>query len=192
MNFQMMKYLFLSGPIIFIVITFILGFLTPDYSHKDNFISELSLKKYGWIQKINFLISGILIAGLCFLVAYYSTNIILKIGWYLGTLVGISLFFIGIFDTDFGLVGRNLSGKIHEFIYLKIGIPIVGAVYFVLGWGYQNTPVIWIFSWILAILSFIIYQFGRQLGIKIGISQRIIVFLAIIWLEMLAIKTLSG
>lgn len=187
-----MEYLLLAGPIIFLVVTLILSFLTPNYSYRENYISELSCRKHGKIQKANFFISGLLFSALCLLLVLRSTDQIIKIGWCFGIVVGMSIITTGIWDTDFGKSKRTLAGKIHEFIYTSIGVPSTGAIYFVLGWGYRRIPLVLIISWAVAIFSFVIYKFGNRFHIKIGIAQRIVVFLAVIWIEALAILTLSG
>jgi hypothetical membrane protein len=182
-----MQYLLLSGPIVFIIVTLILGWATPNYSHKEHFISQLSLGKYGKVQKINFIVSGSLISALCIWSSIYSSDSIMKIGWAFGGVVGICLFLTGIWDTDFGLSQRTRAGKIHEIIYTKIAVPATGAAYFILGYGYRHIPAIIFSSWSVAIFSFLIYRFSKKIGITNGVAQRIVVFLAVIWIEILAI-----
>ena len=141
-------------------------------------------------QKINFVISGTLITGLCFMLSTYAQNQIIRLGWYLGMVEGVSLILSGIWSTDFGLPETTKTGRLHNFLYTVIAIPCMGAVYFVLGWGYRNIPIIWAVSWLIAVVSFVLYRYSKRIGLKNGTSQRIVVFAAIIWLEILAFLTL--
>jgi hypothetical membrane protein len=184
-----MKYILLAGPTVFIVVTTILGKLTPNYSQRKNYISELSLGKYGFIQKINFIVNGLLISGLCVFLLINSSTLVTKLGWFLGIFTGIALFLSGIWDTDFGKPERTKAGKRHEFIY-NLAIPCVGAAYFLVGWGYKNNLIILILSWAIAIVDFLLYKNSEKLGIEHGISQRVVVFSAVLWIEILAILTL--
>lgn len=55
-----MKRLFpFVSPILFGVIVFVLGFITPGYNHLNHTISRLAIEKYGWIQSLNFIQLGI-------------------------------------------------------------------------------------------------------------------------------------
>ena len=47
------------SPILFLLITFITGFITPGYSHLKHTISRLAIEKYGFIQQMNFFQFGI-------------------------------------------------------------------------------------------------------------------------------------
>ncbi len=54
------------SPILFAVIVFFLGIITPGYSHTNHTISRLAIERYGWIQSINFLqlAAGIYVTGI--------------------------------------------------------------------------------------------------------------------------------
>jgi len=181
-----MEYILLAGPILFIVITIILGQITPNYSHKENYISELSLGKYGLIQKINFMVSGLLISGLGLFIATYSQNLVIKLGWGLAIIAGFLLVLTGIWDTDYDKPKRTMSGRIHDSIY-NFMMPTTGVAYLLLGWGHKNNPIILILSWLIALSSFVLYKFSKKIGLKHGLSQRIVFFSAAVWMEILAI-----
>lgn len=185
-----MEYLFLSGPLIFIVITTILGLITPEYSNRRNYISELSNRKYGMIQKINFIVSGILIFSLCILLFSKSTDIFGKTGWSLGIIFGIGLTIMGFFNTSYGLSKKTVAGVIHEFVYMNILIPCLGMAYIVLGWNVHKNILLTILSWAMGIFSFLIFKYSQKLKMFEGTSQRILVFLAVTWLEVIAIYSL--
>ncbi len=180
-----MNYILLAGPIIFIVVITVLGIITPGYNNEDNYISELSLKKYGFVQKINFIITGILIAGICISLARNAEVAFAQIGWCLGAVTGTSLALMGVFDTDYGKSKRDLPGKIHDTFY-TLSVFTTGAAYLLVGLGYIKNPTILALSWAIAAVNYILWKFSTRSSMKPGISQRIIVFSSMVWFEILA------
>jgi hypothetical membrane protein len=181
-------YILLVIPIIFILITSVLGIITPNYDWRKNYISELSLGKYGWIQKLNFIICGTSIMWLCIFLAGKTDNSIVKIAWYMGSIMGIPIALAGIWDTDFKRV-KTLAGRLHNQVY-NIGMIGTGLTYFLMGLGYRNKPIILIFSWVIAVFDYLWWKYSEKLGVKPGIGQRIIIFSSIMWVEILAAWTL--
>jgi hypothetical membrane protein len=51
------------APMSFIVLVIVQGLLQPDYSHIAMPISALAAGRAGWLQNLNFLVSGALLAG---------------------------------------------------------------------------------------------------------------------------------
>jgi hypothetical membrane protein len=79
------------APILFAAVFMIDGFLKPGYSTYNEAISYLELGDYGWIQRVNFLLIGLLLG--VFLVGYIQRmRPILGQGWlYIGcTLLALS------------------------------------------------------------------------------------------------------
>lgn len=185
----MLVHTLLVGPIIFILVTLILGKITPKYDWQVRYISELSNGKYGWIMKMNFIMCGIVIIGLAIFMAGKTDSTIIKIAWYMASLLGIPIAFAGIFDTD--VDGKpTRAGKLHDFSY-QIGMAGTGATYFLMGWGYRNFPLILVFSWLVAIFDLVWWKYSDKLGVKPGIGQRIVIFSTILWVEAIAIWTLG-
>jgi hypothetical protein len=56
----------MSGPICFVTLVIIQGILQPDYSHIAMPISALAAWPAGWMQSLNFFVSGILLAAFTF------------------------------------------------------------------------------------------------------------------------------
>lgn len=54
------------SPILFVIIVFFLGSITPGYNHLNHTISRLAIERYGWIQSINFLqlAAGVYVTGI--------------------------------------------------------------------------------------------------------------------------------
>jgi len=182
-------YLLLIVPILFILTTSILGVITPNYDWKNNFISELSVGKYGWIQKLNFVICGISIIGLCVLLAGKADNLLIRSAWYLGSLMGIPIALAGVWDTDFKRE-KTRAGKLHNYVY-RVGMIGTGLTYLLMGWGFKDKPIILVFSWMVAVFDYLWLKYSDRFKVKPGIGQRVIIFSSIMWVEILAIWTLA-
>lgn len=183
-------YVLLTAPILFILVTLILGIITPNYDWKKDYISELSLGKYGWIQKLNLIICGVLVVVLCILRAGKTNLLLVKLGWYLGSLMGILTALEGVWDTDVKKPLRTKAGRLHEHIY-NLGMSGTGLAYFLIGLGYLNKPIIPIFSWTIAVFDYFWWNYSGKLRVKDGIHQRVVVFSTLVWVEVLAIWTLT-
>ena len=184
-----MFYLLLLGPASFVLISLILGLITPGYDWENDYISELVLGKYGWVQKLNFFFCGVSIIGLCVLLAGRTTILLVKVGWYTGSLMGILILLAGVWDTDVKRETRTLAGRLHDWIY-HMGILGTGMAYILIGWGYRNFPIVFIFSWTVATFNLIWWNFSGKLGIKQGIGQRTVIYSALMWIEVMAIWTM--
>jgi len=186
---MILAYIFLIGPIIFILVTIILDKITPKYNWRVRYISELSNGKYGLMMKTNFILCGISIIGLCILMAGKTDSTVIKFAWYLGSFLGIAAACAGLFDTDVGDKPTR-AGKVHDYSY-QVGMAGIGSTYFLMGWGYRNFPIVLIFSWLVAIFDLLWWKYSDKLGVKPGIGQRIVIFSAILWIEVLAIWSLG-
>ena len=181
-----MENVFLIGPVLFVVIVSILERVTPNYNWKTDYVSELSLGKYGWIQKANFIFCGVCVTGLCLMLAKQSPDIAIKVGWYLGSLLGFVTISAGVWDTDPHGKTFSRNGKIQDKAY-QIGMAGIGAAYFLIGWGYRSNPLVMAVSWGVAIFSWIWWQYGYKIGIPTGIAQRTVIYSALLWLVAMAV-----
>jgi hypothetical protein len=89
------------GAVLFVSVFTVYGWLYSDYSWTSMFVSELSLGPYGWIQIINFVLTGTLV--LVFgrgLAAHFSTGRASRAGPVLLQSIGASLIASGPFTTD--------------------------------------------------------------------------------------------
>src|SRR5713101_4567384 len=53
----------IAAPIVFTILLIVQGMLHPEYSHVTMPISALSARPGGWIQNLNFVISGVLLTA---------------------------------------------------------------------------------------------------------------------------------
>jgi hypothetical membrane protein len=90
-----------AGSVLFILMFLIQGQLRPDYSPLKFAVSSLSIGTYGWVQQLNFIISGTLIFffAIGFRRATFLMNNSLWISRLIGA-VGLGLAGAGIFSSD--------------------------------------------------------------------------------------------
>lgn len=89
------------GAVLFVSVFTVYGWLCPGYSPTLMFVSELSLGPYGWVQMLNFVLTGALV--LVFgrgLAAHFSTGAASRAGPVLIQAMGVSLIASGPFTTD--------------------------------------------------------------------------------------------
>src|SRR3989344_3449607 len=60
------------GPVLFLLVVSVLERVTPNYDWRRNYVSELALKKYGWMQRMNLVIYGVWLVILSLVLAQKS------------------------------------------------------------------------------------------------------------------------
>ena len=112
------------GAVLFVSVFTVYGWLSPGYSWTGMFVSELSSGSYGWVQVLNFVLTGALF--LAFgrgLAAHFSAGAASRAGPLLVQGIGISLIVSGPFVTDPSAMFAQTSahGLVHG---------VFGAVFF--------------------------------------------------------------
>ena len=112
------------GAVLFVSVFAVSGWLYPDYSPTRMFVSELSLGAYGWVQILNFVLTGalLLVFGLG-LAAHFSIGAAFRAGPALIQGIGVSLMASGPFTTDPSAMFQQAS--IHGIVH-----GIFGALVF--------------------------------------------------------------
>ena len=89
------------GAVLFVSVFTIYGWLSPGYSPTGMFVSELSLGPFGWVQILNFVLTGalMLVFGVG-LSTHFSTGAGSRFGPALIKIIGVSLVASGPFTTD--------------------------------------------------------------------------------------------
>ncbi|MFF2242842.1 DUF998 domain-containing protein [Arthrobacter sp. NPDC058130] len=114
------------GAVLFVAVFTVFGWLCPGYSPTSMFVSELSLGPYGWVQMLNFVLTGALMVvfgrGLA---AHFSAGAASRSGPVLVQCMGASLMVSGLFATDPSAMFDQASahGVVHG---------IFGALFFTL------------------------------------------------------------
>lgn len=197
------------GPLLFILLLLAEGATRPGYDAFRQAGSELSLSDQGWMQIINFIVSGLLIVG--FAVGVRQT---LRQGrgatWgpILLALSGVGLIGAGIFVTDPALgyppgtppgptLHPTLHGNIHFFFGAIFFFCGLSAACFVLARRWATEPA-WrgwaIYSVLTGILmvgffvAFAVAASGQ--GGLAGLLQRISISIGVAWMVLLALRLL--
>ena len=113
------------GPILFIAVFTVEGFLRPDYNPISTYISDLSIGPRGIIQIMNFFIFGLLL----FIFSYglsleFRTRNRSLYGPRILMLMAILLFLVGIFVTD------PIGTPLFEMTWQGIVHNIIGSIFF--------------------------------------------------------------
>ncbi len=192
------KFLAICGiiaPIIFAIIVMIAGLLRPDYSHLINFISELGAvgAPNAIIQRINFVLVGILIVGFTF-------GLHRGIGDGKGSIIGPLLFAIfglsavvsGIFSTD-PIQPGSFSDIMHS---MSSAIGSMAAIFgfFIISIRLEQ-DILWVryryFSMVIAFVAIVVSVVGTGLLSVLGapgLAQRLFMAVLFLWIEVMAIR----
>ncbi len=114
------------GAVLFVAVFSVAGWLVPGYSPTRMFVSELSLGPHGWVQVLNFMLTGTLV--LVFgrgLAAHFSTGTASRAGPVLVQGMGTCLIASGPFTTDPSSMFDQTSA--HGIVH-----GIFGALFFAL------------------------------------------------------------
>lgn len=186
------------GPILYIVVITIVGYLHPDYNHISQSMSELGAIDAPYKLIANTL--GFPLLGL-FMIAFaigidhgIKRNRASRVGPALVVLSGVSMIVTGIFPCDSGCIDVSRIGTTHSVFATIAAIsfsiaPIFIAIrqWFDIRWK-QYT----LFSWVIAIVTLLLSML-YSLDIfesHIGLLQRLSMGLPLIWMEVMSIKLL--
>ena len=199
------------GPLLFIVVFLIEGATRPGYSAWHNFVSSLSLGDLGWIQVLNFIVSGTLI--LCFAIglrqALHSGRGAM-LAPVLLAIFAIGLIVAGVFVTDPSLgypPGAALSKTMHGTIHGLAGLivfNVLALACLVMGWrfvrergmkgwaiySFASGILVWIFFYASTAMS-AMDELGTMPDAPVGLLQRIAIVVGWVWIALLAYRYLG-
>ena len=173
------------APIIFTLLVLIASILRPGYSQTQNFVSDLGVGPYSFIQNLNFILFGLLSLGLALglrggLPAHRKNSI--KAGVYLVLLFGLLVMLAGVFPEDY------LSQIPHNLVSALAFLSIIAAQFLVwkglkngdtARWGWYRTYCL--VSGILSILLLLALRVAVSTDSDYqGAVQRL--FLAVPWI----------
>jgi len=182
------------GPILFILVVFIIDFMQPEQNPIYETVSELVHGSYGWVQTISFVIFGVLLmifALRLYLATSPKTRSILG-AFFIG-IAGFSFLMLGAFPSEASTMDSTPQPLLHN-----IAAGITGAS-FVLGCSsfalYFKTDPRWTKYWIytaitsIACLFFALLWALTPLGLHAkGLDQLLMLVSGFIWLEVISIK----
>ena len=176
------------------------GLLIENYDIFNRYISESYAidTKYGiYLRVFGYIPGGVMITLFCFLgLNYFQPNTLLKIGFYgIGIFYGLGTIFTGIFPCDSGcnreLIDPSFSQIVHNFSALLMYL-LTPLFMILIGLGLKKSIHISfsIQCYLLGLISsfFVITLGSDLLSEYIGIYQRIIEFLLILWVVLCAFE----
>lgn len=203
------------GPILFVLVFTVDGALMPGYSAMRDVVSFLELGPNGWIQSLNFILTGLLF--ILFALGFFqwmrprSASGWLYVTTVLIALSGVGLIMAGPFHPDApGSALISLHGKLHTIAFTVVFLPLglaslsVGAKFIkVAGWRIHGwySILAGLFSIIAALgniySSFIVSNASNtpftatssRLAVG-GLINRVLILVAFAWYVILAIRLL--
>lgn len=187
------------GPLVFAITVVFVGSLRPDYSHVNQFISELGETggHMAWVMNLlGFMLSAGLI--LIFVLAMRTglpRTVLNSVGTSLLVVFAASMFFAGVFSCDVGCptTERSLSQKLHD-LFSILAFPAFTAGVFTCGLSLYRTAG-WrrfgIYALATAILSLallvaMVQSEGSREGT--GMYQRFYLGVLFLWLMAMSIR----
>lgn len=188
------------APLVFVVVFSVAGCLRSDYSARSMFVSELALGPHGWVQIVNFLVSGALITvfgrGLA---AHSREGGASRGGPLLVQVIGVSLAMSGPFVTDPSAMFNQSSphGLVHGILGALV-FSLAPVTCFVFYRRFRSDPA-WrsLASWTLAaaviltsgipVLKVSQLPTGPLFDWK-GVVQRVLLVTLMTWLFTLAVR----
>ena len=200
------------GPLFFIIVFLIQGALRGSgYSPLRHMVSALSIGGAGWIQSVNFFISGALIlaSAVGLRLSMHSSKRSIW-GPFLIGLTGIGLIGAGIFTTDpmngyppgtpLVPTGRTTNGSLHDLFGVPVflGLPVACFVFTRLfaRLGERNWAAYSLLSGIGMLVAFVLTSVGlnQVAGLQnfAGLFQRLTIAIGFFWIALLAAHWLKA
>lgn len=179
-----------TGPILFWVVVFVLGFLTPGYSYVSNYISRLGAvhAPYAIVQQVNFVVLGVaILAGVAGFDRWNRGGWRHLIGVILLSAVGIGTISLAVFQADM-IQPESTTNQYHTFLaYVAFGSAILGVP--LMSWRLNKSDrwpgqghwVTVLTTAVLMVGAFAIFLLSRGTW-WVGLGQRIFVGTLSVWM----------
>jgi len=188
----------IAGPMIFLLIVFIIDFIQPGHNPIYETVSELVSGSYGWLQTVSFLIFGTLL--MIFALRLYLATSRNKISIVASALLGLSGFFfliLGAFPVQTSEAETTLTQLIHNIAAgITGGSFIIGCFSFSL---YFRTDPQWQRYWVytaitaIACLFFALLWALTPLGLHAkGLDQLLMLISGFLWIEIISIRLIRS
>lgn len=190
------------GPILFVLVETIDGAITPGYSAMREAVSYLELGPGGWIQILNFLVTGLLL--ILFALGFFRwmrplmARVSRAVASALLALTGVGLVMASLFLPDpIGVTQHSVSGILHNVAFSTVFFPLGLACLFIgsrlwraKGWRIHSWYglIIGLPICLIALASLIFPQSTPPpWG---GLFNRVVIIIAFAWYVLLAIRLL--
>ena len=176
-----------AGPALFLLTALVFGLFKPKYRPLHNTISELALGQYGYVQTVNFTVSGLLIMLLGLRLAAMHQHIY---GSVAVAVLGAVLLLSAIFRTDpITANGSTTTGKVHNILFF-IGILGIISAQFVTGFSSLGSA-LGFFSLACGALALLGLPITITRQTYMGLFQRALVSVVMLWVAVLALSVLG-
>ncbi len=185
------------GPLIYVTVIFVLGFLTPGYDNITQYMSELGAVGAPYAVFMNtfgFMLVGLLL--ILFTIGFHDgikkTAKIDAIGPALMLVSGISLFLLGIFTCDTGCANFSIMGNIHSYFARLSAASMILATILIAPRIKRDNH--WSRYWKFSVLTGVVSLLFSALFIFTvfsawaGFVQRITVLMPLMWVEVMAAR----
>jgi hypothetical membrane protein len=129
----------MSGSALFVVVFTLDGLMRPGYQPSAQYVSELALGPRGWVQTLNFLVSGSLIVAFAWGLA--PLRQMGRTGPILVALIGLALLLSGFFVMDPFELPRaewTVHGTVHQLLG-ALAFTLMPTVCIVLAWRWRHS-----------------------------------------------------
>jgi hypothetical membrane protein len=188
----------MAAPLLFFLTAGILGMVTPGYDPVTQLISELGESGApfaGVMNLLGFGVTGILI--LAFVPGPYAAlgkKRVVAAGCGFIALAGALFVGMAFISCDRGCIPVTSEGGLHLILGLVAAIAAVAAS-FILAWPMRNSgrwEGIWQYSILTGILVLLLLPVFIAAGEFAGLLQRALVGIIFLWLEVIAIRTMTS
>ncbi len=184
------------GPILFTIVLITLGFLQPGYNHITQYMSEFGAIDAPFAYIMNTV--GIPLLGLLIIAFAFALNKDInngngsKIGPLLLVVSGVSFFSCGIFRCDPGCIPISTIGFLHSYVCSIALFSLIFAPFFMFHRltsddRWHNYQYYSLTIGIVALFLGILFKLS-SFGDLVGLFQRIIFGVPLLWVEIMAIK----
>ena len=188
------------GAVLFVAVFTVSGWLYPGYSPTRMFVSELSLGPYGWVQILNFVLTGalLLVFGLG-LAAHFGIGAAFRAGPALIQGIGVCLMASGPFTTDPSAMFQQASihGVVHG-IFGALVFTFAPISCFVFYRRFRRDTcwrplAVWtLASGVVLTVGVVLLKISQQPGSGLfewkGLVQRVILFTFMAWIFAVAFR----
>lgn len=180
------------GPILFLLVFTIDGFLRPGYSPIYQMISDLGLGANGWIQNANFVVFGLLL--ITFAIGFYQgMRPVISRRWLTASTIFLVLVGAGLVND--GFFTKDVPG-IHVLGFLVVFCSLITA-FFIIGRQLWKNPAWRGYSWYsmitgivtLGLLAAFIYVMDHAQAV--GLFHRILVIEAFGWYVVMGCRIIA-
>lgn len=186
------------GPVLFTTVTLICASLRPDYSHMQQFISELGATGTSNTELMNF--AGFIPSGVFILLFGVSLMLLLPrsllslSGSTLIAIFGIGMIIVGVFSCDVGCPREgSFENNIHDLVSPPMFIMVIIGM-LLLGISFRMNPVLrklWVYSLVSALLSlFFMIALINSIGsyTYMGLWQRLLLATIFLWCVVVSVQ----